>query len=241
MLPMKDYRTLINPDNIPSHVAIIMDGNGRWAQRRKLPRIEGHRRGAETVEWVVEDSAKAGIRHLSLFAFSTENWSRPREEVKGLWKLLEMFFEMKLDRIKEKGVKILFSGSFRGLPPSSQRVIDEAVRQTKKNKRITLNFCINYGGRQEIVEAVNKWAAARKQGEMLTEKKLPSFFYNPKLPDVDLLIRTSGECRISNFMLWQLAYAELVFMDVLWPDFKAKHLYRALYEYQNRERRFGGL
>ncbi len=238
---MEDYSKSIDPRKVPIHVAIIMDGNGRWAAKKKYPRIEGHRRGAEVVEPIVEAAAKAGIKYLSLFAFSTENWARPRDEVKGLWKLLEMFFELKLDRIKEQGVKVLFSGGLQGLPATSRRVIEEAVRQTKKNSRITLNFCINYGGRQEIVDAVNGWIETRKSGEKLSEKKLSAFLYNPKIPDVDLLIRTSGEYRISNFMLWRLAYAELVFMDVLWPDFKAKHLYRALIEYQNRERRFGGV
>ncbi len=237
---MEDDKKLIDPRKIPAHVAIIMDGNGRWAARKNFPRIEGHRRGAEVVEPIVEAAEKVGIQYLSLFAFSTENWARPRDEVKGLWELLEMFFKRKLDRIKEKGIKILFSGSFHGLPASSRGVIEEAVRHTKKNSRITLNFCINYGGRQEIVDAVNRWIDARKSGEKLTEKKLSALIYNPKIPDIDLLIRTSGEYRISNFMLWRLAYAELVFMDVLWPDFKAKHLYRALIEYQNRERRFGG-
>ncbi len=238
---MENYIKSIDPRKVPVHVAIIMDGNGRWAARKNYPRIEGHRRGAEVVEPVVEAAAKAGIGYLSLFAFSTENWARPRDEVQGLWKLLEMFFEMKLDRIKEQGVKVLFSGGFQGIPASSRRVIEEAVRQTKKNSRITLNFCINYGGRQEIVDAVNKWIDTRKAGEKLSEKKLAGLLYNPRIPDVDLLIRTSGEYRISNFMLWRLAYAEIVFMDVLWPDFKAKHLYRALIEYQKRERRFGGL
>lgn len=238
---MSDVRNLIDPKKLPIHVAIIMDGNGRWAQKKNLPRIEGHRKGAEVVEPIVEAAANIGIKYLSLFAFSTENWVRPAEEVDGLWKLLEMFFTLKLDTIKEKGVKVIFSGSFRGLPPSAKHIIQQAVNHTKKNKRITINFCINYGGRQEIVDAVNAWVSQRKEGELFTVKKMHAYLYNPDLPDVDLLIRTSGEYRISNFMLWHLAYAELVFMKVLWPDFKAKHLYRALYEYQKRERRFGGL
>ncbi|MCX7678273.1 MAG: polyprenyl diphosphate synthase [Spirochaetes bacterium] len=238
---MSELHTLIDPKKIPLHVAIIMDGNGRWAQKKNLPRIEGHRRGAEIIEPIVEAAANIGIKYLSLFAFSTENWSRPADEVKALWQLLEMFFKMKLALINEKGVKIIFSGTFRRLPPTAKNVIEEAIRQTKNNNRITINFCINYGGRQEIVDAVNLWIQKRKPTEALTERKLSSCLYQPRLPDVDLLIRTSGEYRISNFMLWRLAYAELVFMNVLWPDFREKHLYLALHEYQKRERRFGGL
>lgn len=237
---MKDYKSLLDPGRIPAHVAVIMDGNGRWAKKKSLSRLEGHRRGADTVEPVVDAAARIGIKYISLFAFSTENWSRPRDEVKGLWQLLELFFESKIESIISKGVKVVFSGTFQRLPVSTGRIIEETIRRTRGNKKITLNFCINYGGRQEIVDGVNAWLAKGKTGK-LTEKKLGSLLYNPSLPDVDLMIRTSGEYRISNFMLWQLAYAELVFMDVLWPDFRAGHLYRAVYEYQHRERRFGGL
>jgi undecaprenyl diphosphate synthase len=238
---MKDYKALLDPGRIPAHVAVIMDGNGRWAKKKSLSRLEGHRRGAETVEPVVDAAARIGVKYISLFAFSTENWNRPRDEVAGLWKLLELFFKSKIESILQKGVKVVFSGSFQRLPASTGRIIDETIRRTRTNSKITLNFCINYGGRQEIVDGVNAWLKKGGPGEKLTEKKLGSLLYNPKLPDVDLMIRTSGEYRISNFMLWQLAYAELVFMNVLWPDFRASHLYRAVYEYQHRERRFGGL
>ncbi len=238
---MKDYKALLDPGRIPAHVAVIMDGNGRWAKKKSLSRIEGHRRGAETVEPVVDAAARIGIGHISLFAFSTENWSRPSEEVKGLWRLLEYFFESRIGSLGEKGVKVIFSGTFTRLPASTARLIAETVRRTRGNRKITLNFCINYGGRQELVDGVNSWLAGGRPGGKLTVKKMGSLLYNPALPDVDLMIRTSGEYRISNFMLWQLAYAELVFMDVLWPDFTARHLYRAVFEYQQRERRFGGL
>ncbi len=238
---MKDYLSQLDPGNIPAHVAIIMDGNGRWAKKKSLPRLEGHRRGAEVVEAVADAAARVGIRYLSLFAFSTENWNRPREEVRGLWELLELFFQSHIRKIDEKGVRVLFSGVFKGIPSSTRKVIEETLGRTAKNNRITLNFCVNYGGRQEVLEGVNIWLKKRKEGELLTEKKMASLLWNPSLPDVDLMIRTSGEYRISNFMLWRLAYAELVFMNVLWPDFRASHLYRALYDYQKRERRFGGL
>ncbi len=238
---MKDYKKLINPESIPEHVAIIMDGNGRWAKKRSLPRSEGHKKGSEIVETVVDTAVDMGIRVLSLYAFSVENWSRPLSEIRGLWSLLEYYFDLNLEKMQEQGIRIKHSGSIQKLPGKTKKQIQRAVDATSKNKRLVLNFCINYGGRQEIVNGVNNWLDSRKSGEKLTEKKLKKYLFSSDIPDVDLLIRTSGEYRISNFMLWQLAYSELVFMDVLWPDFKPEHLYESVYEFQQRERRFGGI
>ncbi|TAL31761.1 MAG: di-trans,poly-cis-decaprenylcistransferase [Spirochaetes bacterium] len=237
----RDYQSLLDRTRIPSHVAIIMDGNGRWATRRGLSRLEGHRRGAQVVESLMDAALELGIKVVSLYAFSTENWSRPREEIRGLWKLLELFFESNIEKLKKRGIRVRHTGSEKHLPADTLEVIRRAVRDTRRNKKIVLNFCLNYGGRQEIVDAVNAWAAKRGDSEKMTAEKMRRHLYSPDLPDVDLLIRTSGEYRLSNFLLWQLAYAELVFVKVLWPDFGARHLYRTIYEYQNRERRFGGL
>ena len=238
---MKDYRSLLKSKPVPSHVAIIMDGNGRWAKKKSLSRSEGHRMGAEIIEPLMDSAIDLGINAVSLYAFSTENWSRPAIEVRGLWSLLEDFFTKKIERIKSRGIRIRHSGSFSRLPASTKRIIEKSVADTEKNKKITLNFCINYGGRQEIIGAVNKWKKDAGRDAVLTEKKLERYLYTAGLPQVDLLIRTSGEFRISNFLLWQLAYTEMVFMDVLWPDFTPNHLHKAVYEYQQRDRRFGGL
>lgn len=238
---MKDYRKLLNIKNIPRHVAIIMDGNGRWAERRALRRTEGHRRATKVIEPLMDAAMNIGISVVSLYAFSTENWSRPRAEVAFLWKLLEDFFSSNIPRIKQKGIKLRHSGSVARLPASTRKVIEQSVRETGGNKKIVLNICLNYGGRSEIVEAVNRWAEMKKPGETLTVEKMNRFLYTAGLTDVDLLIRTSGEHRISNFLLWQSAYAELVFVKTLWPDFRPHHLFKSIYEYQQRERRFGGL
>ncbi len=238
---MRNYRLLLKPKPLPAHIAIIMDGNGRWAKKRSLPRSEGHRKGAEVIELMMDAAIELGIKVVSLFVFSTENWTRPRTEILHLWKLLDEFFKKKIDKIQSAGIRVVHSGSTKRLPSSTRRAIDNAIASTEKNKKIILNFCINYGGRQEIVDAVNKWNATAGRGEQLTEKKLEQHLYSRDLPNVDLLIRTSGECRISNFLLWQVAYAEMIFTDVLWPDFSSRHLYKAVYEYQQRERRFGGI
>jgi undecaprenyl diphosphate synthase len=235
------HKSLISPKRLPVHVAIIMDGNGRWAKKKSLPRVEGHRKGAENVEIVVDAAMRLGIKVISLYAFSTENWARPKSEIKSLWKLLDYFFEKKIGKIKEKGIQIRHSGMLDNLPSSSRERILRAVEETKNNDRIILNFCLNYGGRQEIVDAVNRWIAVTQCPERISAGELEGFLYTSGLPDVDLLIRTSGEYRISNFLLWQIAYSEMVFLKVLWPDFRPAHLHRAILEYQKRERRFGNL
>ena len=238
---MRDYKTSIAPSPLPSHVAIIMDGNGRWAKRHSLRRSEGHRKGAEAIEPLMDAALDLGVRAVSLYAFSTENWARPRGEILNLWKLLNYFFEQKIDYLKSRGIRVMHSGLRKRLPPATLRTIDRAVQETAKNRKIILNFCINYGGRQEIVHAVNRCLEERRSLSHITMKDIEHRLFTSDLPPVDLLIRTGGEFRISNFLLWQIAYAELVFMDVLWPDFRPRHLYRAVYEFQQRERRFGGL
>jgi undecaprenyl diphosphate synthase len=238
---MKDYRPLINKKGIPKHVAIIMDGNGRWAKQKSLPRSEGHRQGTDVIEPVMDAAIELGIEVVSIYAFSTENWTRPRLEVMGLWNLLEDFFKRKLETIIRKGIRVRHSGITGRLPLSTKKAISDAIEATKKNKKIVLNLCINYGSRQEILKAVNDWLEDKKENEKLTDKKLEKYLYTAGFPDVDLLIRTSGEYRISNYLLWQIAYAELYFTDILWPDYKPEHLYEAVYIYQQRERRFGGL
>lgn len=238
---MKNYKRLIDSKKIPAHVAIIMDGNGRWAKKHALPRNEGHRRGAEVLEPLMDTVLELGVKVISLYAFSTENWTRPRTEVLGLWRLLEYFFREKLPVIREKSIRVCHSGFKTRLPASTLAAIDRAEEETRRNKRLILNFCVNYGGRQEIVKAVNDHLAESRGRGPITEKDIERHLFTAAMPPVDLLIRTSGEYRTSNFMVWQLAYAEMVFLDVLWPDFRPQHLYRAIYEYQQRERRFGGL
>ncbi|HOO71640.1 MAG TPA: isoprenyl transferase [Spirochaetota bacterium] len=238
---MKDYKQLINPDSVPAHIAIIMDGNGRWAKKHSLPRLEGHRKGSDVVEPIADAALELGIKALTLYAFSTENWIRPDSEVAGLWTLLDIYFQMKLPTIMEKGIRIKHSGMLEKIPAATRRNIVNALEKTRKNNKLILNFCLNYGGRQEIVSAVNTWLENRRGNAKLRPDDIKKNLYTGDLPDVDLLIRTSGEYRISNFLLWQLAYTELVFLDVLWPDFRPRHLYKAIYLYQNRERRFGGI
>jgi undecaprenyl diphosphate synthase len=240
LTPVK-FKKLINPSKRPSHVAIIMDGNGRWARKNSLPRAEGHKYGANAIEPLMDSAMELGLKTISLYAFSTENWMRPKSEILSLWKLLEYFFTTKIDVILEKGIRIKHTGFLKKIPSSTKKTIINAVDLTSQNDRITLNFCINYGSQQEIVEAVNNWVPGRKKNEKLCTKKMGKLLNPYDLPNVDLLIRTSGEFRLSNFMLWQIAYAELVFLDVLWPDFKPFHLYKSIYEYQNRERRYGGI
>jgi undecaprenyl diphosphate synthase len=238
---MKDYKRLIKKGDIPDHVAIIMDGNGRWAKQKSLPRSEGHRRGAEIIEPLMDAAIELGIRVVSLYAFSTENWLRPQTEIASLWELLDYFFKAKIDVIKSKGVRIKHSGLVAMLPSSTYTTIARAVNETRNNRRLILNFCVNYGGQQEIVHAVNSWLKGRRNSEKISTRKLEKNLFTWGLPPVDLVIRTGGEYRISNFLIWQIAYSELLFFYVLWPDFRTLHLYKAIYDYQQRERRFGGI
>lgn len=232
----------IRPENIPVHVAIIMDGNGRWANERGLPRYEGHRQGVETVREIVRVSNQLGIKVLTLFAFSTENWKRPAWEVNYLMSLPEQYFNKELPELIKKNVQVRMIGDHSKLPPGVKKVIKEGAASTRHNNGMILNFALNYGSRLEILSAVNKIAAEASKGIIkrpLSEKKFSAYLYTKDLPDPDLLIRTSGELRISNFLLWQLAYSELYFTEVYWPDFTKIHLIQAIEEYQHRKRRFG--
>lgn len=231
----------IDLDHVPKHIAVIMDGNGRWAKERGLPRTEGHREGARVIERLTDAAVALKVSSVSLYAFSTENWSRPVNEINTLWKLLQQFFEEKLPELRKKNVKIIHSGFEKKLPKGVLNAIHNAVELTKENSGLKLNFCLNYGSRQEIISAINTWVQEEGTAQALTEKKLSSYLFTSELPDVDLMIRTSGEMRISNFLLWQLAYAELYFTDVYWPDFSSEHLYEAVLNYQKRNRRFGNI
>lgn len=238
---MKDYKKMLNLSKIPAHIGIIMDGNGRWAEKRSRSRGDGHRHGSEVIEPVMLACIELGVKAVSLYAFSYENWSRPKTEILELWKLFEYFFNTKLDVLVSRGIKVIHSGSTKRLPSKIKELLNDTIKKTAGNKKITLNLCINYGGRQEIIEGVNKWLAGRKPDEKFTAKKMESHLYTASLPEPDMIIRTSGEFRISNFLLWQSAYAEFVFTDVLWPDFTRLEFYKAIYDYQQRERRFGNI
>ncbi|MBN2401523.1 MAG: di-trans,poly-cis-decaprenylcistransferase [Spirochaetes bacterium] len=237
---MKDYKTLIDSQRVPEHIAIIMDGNRRWAEKHSLPTLDGHSKGSDVIDKVTECAYSLGVKVLSLYAFSTENWTRPKGEIRGLWNILKLYVELKKEDLMKKGVRIKFCGLYDKLPKSLIRTINDITELTKNNKNITLNMCFNYGGRQDIINAVNKWIVSRSVNERLSEKKMEKYLLTAGLPEIDLMIRTSGEYRVSNFLIWQIAYSEMIFLDVLWPDFKPAHLYRAIYEFQNRERRFGG-
>jgi len=232
----------IDRSRVPVHIACVMDGNGRWANIRGLPRTEGHAAGEAALLDAVEGALEIGVKWLTMFAFSTENWRRPVDEVRYLMNFNEGLLLRRRDELHEKGVRIRFSGrrDWR-VPKRVIRRMDESAALTASNKRMTLTMAFNYGGRAEIVDAVKSIVADRVPIDKVDERTIRSRLYYPDMPDPDLVIRTSGEYRISNFLLWELAYSELVFMDVLWPDFRRSHLYEAVAEYQRRERRFGGV
>ncbi|HZM39638.1 MAG TPA: polyprenyl diphosphate synthase [Acidimicrobiales bacterium] len=232
----------IDPARIPVHVACVMDGNGRWAESRGLPRTEGHTKGEEALFDVVEGALDLGIEWLTVYAFSTENWRRPADEVRFLMGFNETLLLRRRDELHEKQVRVRYIGrrDWR-VPRRVQRHIDEAIEMTRKNRRMTLNLAFNYGGRAEIVDAVRSLVASGVPADKVTEKRLRDHLYAPDMPDPELMIRTSGEYRLSNFLLWELAYSELIFTDVLWPDFRREHLFDAVREFQGRSRRFGGV
>jgi undecaprenyl diphosphate synthase len=234
-----------DPTPGPNHVAIIMDGNGRWAKARGLPRVAGHRRGADAVRRVVRGAGELGIPVLTLFAFSTENWTRPADEVNDLMGLLRHYLRNELDELRKNGAKLRVIGNREGLAADIVRDISDAENMTRGNSRIDVNICINYGARAEILQAIRSLARQVAAGELsadsIDEDCFESELLTSGVPDPDLLIRTSGEQRISNFMLWQCAYAELVFVDTLWPDFGKEHLEQAIAEFRRRERRYGGV
>jgi undecaprenyl diphosphate synthase len=228
-------------ERLPTHVAIVPDGNGRWAEKRGLPRLEGHYAGAENMYNMVQYLNEYPIKYVSLYGFSTENWIRPESEVKGLFKLLVNFIDKYLQDIHQRNIKLRHSGRLLELPEDLQRAIRRAVELTKDNAGMTLNVAFNYGGRAEIVDAVRRLLADGNKAQDVNEESFNNYLYTVGLPDVDLLIRTGDETRLSNFLLWQTAYSEYHFTKVLWPDFSKKDIDKALLAYSRRKRRFGGL
>ena len=230
-------------ENLPRHLAIIMDGNGRWARARMLPRLMGHRKGVQTVRLIVEECSKIGISYLTLFAFSAENWSRPKSEVRSLMTLLKKYIRMEVPRMMRNNIRFNVIGNRSDLPADVACGLNDAMNSTAANCGMTLTLALSYGSRQEILHAAKCVAADIRSGSIspddLSEDSFSRYLYTAGLPDPDLLVRTSGEMRISNFLLWQLAYTELYFTEVNWPDFNKDELYRALADYQQRERRFG--
>ncbi|HKH25475.1 MAG TPA: polyprenyl diphosphate synthase [Acidimicrobiales bacterium] len=229
-------------DRVPTHVACVMDGNGRWAQRRGLPRTEGHAAGETALFDTVEGALDIGVGWLTAWAFSTENWRRPPDEVRYLMGFNESLLVRRRDELHAKNVRVRFIGrrDWR-VPRRVLRRMDETVGLTRDNTGLTLTMAFNYGGRAEIVDAVRSLVASGTPPEKITEKRVRDHLYAPDMPEPDLVVRTSGEYRLSNFMLWELAYSELVFTDVLWPDFRREHLFDAIRQFQNRDRRFGGV
>ena len=227
---------------VPAHVACVMDGNGRWAAQRGLPRTEGHIAGEEALFIVVDGALEIGLRWLTVYAFSTENWRRPADEVRFLMNFNETLLSRRRDELHRRGVRIRFAGRRdRRVPRRVQRAMDEATALTEADRTMTLTMAFNYGGRAEIIDAVRDLVEDGVPAGKVDERAIASRLYYPDMPDPDLVVRTSGEYRISNFLLWELAYSELVFSDVLWPDFRSAHLYQAVIEYQRRTRRYGGV
>ena len=226
---------------IPTHVAIIMDGNGRWARQRRLPRHSGHRAGTENIRHVVECFAEYGVKYLTLFAFSTENWSRPQREVRGLLRILEELIDQETTNLHEKGVKLRHIGRLDRLSPRLQEAVRRAIEMTKDNTKITVSVAFDYGGRAEIVDALKRILREGIPPENIDEALLSSYLYTAGLPDPDLIIRTGGEMRLSNFLLWQAAYSEYYSTTTFWPDFSREEIEKALVAYGQRERRFGRL
>ncbi|CAG7840717.1 UDP pyrophosphate synthase [Clostridium novyi B str. ATCC 27606] len=235
----------LNKDNIPKHIAIIMDGNGRWAKQKKLPRTLGHKAGVETIREIVKECSNLGVKILTLYAFSTENWKRPKEEVGALMKLLVEYLKKELKELHEENVIIRTIGDISKLPKICQQELTNAYNTTKNNTGLILNLALNYGGRDEIINAMKEIGAKIKEGtlspEDINEEVISQVLYTKNLSDPDIIIRTAGEQRLSNFLLWQCAYSEFWYTDIKWPDFKKDDLCKAIYDYQNRDRRFGGL
>jgi len=233
----------IDKENVPRHIAIIMDGNGRWAKQRGKLRVFGHENGVRTVRATVENAVKLGLEYLTLYTFSTENWNRPKLEVETLMRLLVSSLRKELKTFNENNVKLNTIGNIGSLPKKAQKELQETISKTQRNTGLTLTLALSYGSREELTNAMKEIAVKVKNNiispENIDETIINTHLYTQNLPDVDLLIRTSGEHRISNFLLWQIAYAELYFIDVFWPDFSEHHLVEAIKNYQNRERRFG--
>ena len=231
----------IDPKRLPAHVAIIMDGNGRWAKRRNLPRAAGHKAGIDAVRETVETCARLGLRALTLYAFSVENWKRPRTEINTLMTLLKRYLRLELSTLLRNNIRFRVIGREEELAPDVRRELDRAAEETRANTGMQFNIALNYGGRAEIVDGVRRALRSGVKPEELDERRFSGFLYTAGQPDPDLLIRTSGELRVSNFLLWQIAYAEIYVTDTLWPDFRCRHLLEAVIAYQKRERRYGGI
>lgn len=230
-------------DRLPAHVAFIMDGNGRWAKKRLMNRVKGHEQGAQAVDGVVMASRELGIDVLTLYAFSTENWARPKEEVKALMQLLKRFLKNKTQELVKKNIRLNILGQIDRLPDDVRKQAEQAMAATQKNSAMSLNLALSYGAREEITLGVQRIAAKIKSGalnpEDITDKTVSDHLYTAGMPDPDLIVRTSGEVRLSNFLMWQAAYSELVFTPTLWPDFSKQEFYQILIDYQKRDRRFG--
>lgn len=242
---IESLKEKIDESNLPNHVAIIMDGNGRWAKKRFLPRTAGHKEGMERVKEIVEVAAKIGIKYLSLYAFSTENWKRPEKEINGLMKLLVQYLRAELNTLHKNNIKVQALGDISKLPLLPRIEVEKAIEKTKNNDKMTLNIALNYGGRDEIIEATKNILKDVEMGKMdieeLNVNTFNKYLYTKNQPDPDLLIRPSGELRISNFLLYQIAYTEFCFYNIYWPDFREEHFYRAIIDYQKRDRRYGGI
>lgn len=233
----------VDQKKLPRHIAIIMDGNGRWAEKHSLGRIAGHKRGAQSVKIAIKTCREMGIKYLTLYAFSAENWNRPREEVSALMGLLERYLRSESREMMKNNIRLTAIGNIESLPASVRKLLYETMEKTANNDGMILNLALSYGGRDEIVDAVRRLLKDRENGKIhpqeVTKELFANYLHTANMPDPDLLIRTSGEYRLSNFLLWQTAYTEFYFTDVLWPDFRRKHLMAAIEDYQRRERRFG--
>lgn len=243
---LKEYNEFqLDLDNIPKHIAIIMDGNGRWAKERKLPRSLGHKAGVETIRDIVKECNNLGVRYLTLYAFSTENWKRPKDEVNALMELLVQYLRKEVDELHENNVVVNTIGDTSKLPKTCKDELMKAYNKTKSNTGLILNLALNYGGRDEIIRAIKlMYKDIENKGldiESINQCLFENYLYTKDMPDPDLIIRPSGEQRISNFLLWQCAYSEFWYSNIKWPDFKKNHLHKAIKEYQNRNRRFGGV
>ncbi|MFZ2282270.1 MAG: isoprenyl transferase [Lutibacter sp.] len=240
---MEDFKSQINADNLPNHIAIIMDGNGRWAEMKGKPRVFGHKNGVTSVKDVIEGCREIGVNYLTLYAFSTENWNRPKLEVRTLMALLVSSLRKELNTLVKNNIKLNTIGNIENLPEKAQVELAEVVEKTKNNTSLTLTLALSYGSREEIVNVIRNISKKVVNNQIaieeINENIINNHLYTFSLPDVDLLIRTSGEKRISNFLLWQIAYAELYFTNTLWPDFRKENLFNAIVDYQQRERRFG--
>jgi undecaprenyl diphosphate synthase len=238
---MKNQKHPVNSDSIPEHIAIIMDGNGRWAKKRGLPRLAGHQAGTENLRRVIRSCVELGIRYLSIYAFSTENWGRPKEEVEGLLKILESVIEKELAELNEEGVQLRHIGRLERLPESLRKKVEYAIELTKNNTKLTVIVAFNYGGRDEIVYAVEQLIREGTPAEEINESRISQKLFTSGIPDPDLIIRTSGEMRLSNFLIWQAAYSEYYVTPTYWPDFDKAELQKAIDAYCQRSRRFGCL